>query len=63
LSLKWIIVFKVDRVSGGTTAAAEDGRLIAAAEADCALRLSSSRADRFAGQTWLHLAGQEKPLA
>jgi len=42
---------------------AEDGRLIAAAEADGTLRLSSGRADRFAGQTWLHRAGQEKPLA
>jgi len=41
---------------------AEDGRLIAAAEADGTLRLSSGRADRFAGQTWLHRAGQEKPL-
>ena len=34
-----------------------------APEADGTLRLSSGRADRFAGQTWLHRAGQEKPLA
>lgn len=42
---------------------AEDGRLVGAAEADGSLRLSSRRADRFAGQEWLHRAGQDKPLA
>jgi competence protein ComEC len=41
---------------------AEDGRLVAAAEADGTLRLSSRRADRFAGQEWLRRAGQDQPL-
>jgi competence protein ComEC len=42
---------------------AEDGRLVAVTEADGALRLSSRRADRFAGQEWLRRAGQDKSLA
>jgi len=41
---------------------AEDGRLVAVTEADGSLRLSSRRADRFAGQEWLRRAGQEKSL-
>ena len=39
---------------------AEDGRLVAVTEADGSLRLSSRRADRFAGQEWLRRAGQDK---
>jgi competence protein ComEC len=41
---------------------AEDGRLVAVAEADGSLRLSSRRADRFAGQEWLRRAGQDQAL-
>ncbi len=40
-----------------------DGRLVAVAEADGSLRLSSQRANRFAAQEWLRRAGQDRPLA
>jgi competence protein ComEC len=41
----------------------EDARLVAVADADGSLRLSSPKADRFIGQEWLRRAGLERRAA
>jgi competence protein ComEC len=41
----------------------EDGKLVAVSESDGSLRLSSRRADHFAGQEWLRRAGQDRSLS
>jgi competence protein ComEC len=41
----------------------EDGKLVAIAESDGSVRLSSRRFDRFAGQEWLRRAGQDRALS